>query len=128
MNEKARLLRLRAKLKRKKPKFLRQEWWRFDKFKNDPKWRRPKGTDSKMRMKLKGKARSPSIGWSSPRLVRGLHSSGYEDVLVHNVKELEMLDPQRQAARIAHTVGKRKRMAIIERAKELGIKVLNARV
>ena len=128
MNEKARLLRLRAKLKRKKPKFLRQEWWRFDKFKNDPKWRRPKGTDSKMRMKLKGKARSPSIGWSSPRLVRGLHSSGYEDVLVHNVKELEMLDPQRQAARIAHTVGKRKWMAIIERAKELGIKVLNARV
>lgn len=128
MNEKARLLRLRAKLKRKKPKFLRQEWWRFDKFKNDPKWRRPKGTDSKMRMKLKGKARSPSIGWSSPRLVRGLHPSGYEDVLVHNVKELEMLDPQRQAARIAHTVGKRKRMAIIERAKELGIKVLNARV
>jgi large subunit ribosomal protein L32e len=128
MNEKARLLRLRAKLKRKKPKFLRQEWWRFDKFKNDPKWRRPKGTDSKMRMKLKGKARSPSIGWSSPRLVRGLHPSGYEDVLIHNVKELEMLDPQRQAARIAHTVGKRKRMAIIERAKELGIKVLNARV
>lgn len=128
MNEKARLLRLRAKLKRKKPKFLRQEWWRFDKFKNDPKWRRPKGTDSKMRMKLKGKARSPSIGWSSPRLVRGLHPSGYEDVLVHNVKELEMLDPQRQAARIAHTVGKRKRMAIIERAKELGIKILNARV
>lgn len=128
MNEKARLLRLRAKLKRKKPKFLRQEWWRFDKFKNDPKWRKPKGTDSKMRMKLKGKARSPSIGWSSPRLVRGLHPSGYEDVLVHNVKELEMLDPQRQAARIAHTVGKRKRMAIIERAKELGIKVLNARV
>lgn len=128
MNEKARLLRLRAKLKRKKPKFLRQEWWRFDKFKNDPKWRKPKGTDSKMRMKLKGKARSPSIGWSSPRVVRGLHPSGYEDVLVHNVKELEMLDPQRQAARIAHTVGKRKRMAIIERAKELGIKVLNARV
>lgn len=125
--EKARLLRIRAKLKRKKPKFLRQEWWRFPKFKNDSKWRRPKGTDSKMRLKLKGKARSPSIGWSSPKAVRGLHPSGYEEVLVHNVKELEAIDPTRQAARIARTVGKRKRLMIIERAKELGIKVLNAR-
>ncbi|RLF87345.1 50S ribosomal protein L32e [Thermococci archaeon] len=127
MMEKARLLRIRAKLKRKKPKFLRQEWWRFPKFKNDPKWRRPKGIDSKMRLKLKGKARSPSIGWGSPRAVRGLHPSGYEEVLVHNVKELETIDPTRQAARIAGTVGKRKRLMIIERAKELGIKVLNAR-
>ena len=125
MNEKARLLRIRAKLKRKKPKFLRQEWWRFPKFKSDPKWRRPKGIDSKMRLKKKGKPRSPSIGWSSPKLVRGLHPSGYEEVLVHNVKELEALDPARQAARIAGTVGKRKRIMIIERAKELGIKVLN---
>ncbi|HIP89164.1 MAG TPA: 50S ribosomal protein L32e [Thermococcus paralvinellae] len=125
MNEKARLLRIRAKLKRKKPRFLRQEWWRYPKFKNNPKWRRPKGIDSKMRLKKKGKPRSPSIGWSSPRLVRGLHPSGYEEVLVHNVKELEAIDPLRQVARIAGTVGKKKRLVIIERAKELGIKVLN---
>ncbi len=47
-----------------------------------------------MRLKKKGKARSPSIGWGgSPRLVRGgLHPSGYEEVLVHNVKELETID------------------------------------
>ncbi len=125
MNEKARLLRIRANLKRKKPKFLRQEWWRFPKFKNNPKWRKPKGIDSKMRLKKKGKARSPSIGWSSPKAVRGLHPSGYEEVLVHNVKELEAIDPTRQVARIARTVGKKKRVMITERAKELGIKVLN---
>ncbi|WP_461867049.1 50S ribosomal protein L32e [Thermococcus sp.] len=127
MNEKARLLKIRANLKRKKPKFLRQEWWRFPKFKNNPKWRRPKGIDSKMRLKKKGKARSPSIGWSSPRAVRGLHPSGYEEVLIHNVRELEAIDPTRQAARIAGTVGARKRAMIIARAKELGIKILNAR-
>ena len=127
MNEKARLLRIRAKIKRKKPRFLRQEWWRYPKFKNDPKWRRPKGIDSKMRLKKKGKPRSPSIGWSSPKAVRGLHPSGYEEVLVHNVRELEAIDPTRQAARIARTVGARKREIILARAKELGIKVLNAR-
>ncbi|WP_297536052.1 50S ribosomal protein L32e, partial [Thermococcus sp.] len=87
----------------------------------------PKGIDSKMRLKKKGKPRSPSIGWSSPKAVRGLHPSGYEEVLVHNLKELEKLDPTRQVARIAGTVGARKRELIIARAKELGIKVLNAR-
>ncbi|NJE30559.1 50S ribosomal protein L32e [Thermococcus sp. 18S1] len=125
MNEKARLLRIRARIKRKKPRFLRQEWWRYPKFKSDPKWRRPKGIDSKMRLKKKGKPRSPSIGWSSPKAVRGLHPSGYEEVLVHNVRELEAIDPTRQAARIARTVGARKREAILTRAKELGVKVLN---
>ncbi len=127
MNEKARLMTIRARIKRKKPRFLRQEWWRFPKFKNNPKWRRPKGIDSKMRLKKKGKPRSPSIGWGSPRAVRGLHPSGYEEVLVHNVKELEAIDPSRQAARIAGTVGRRKRELIVAKAKELGIKVLNAR-
>ncbi len=127
MNEKARLMTIRARIKRKKPRFLRQEWWRFPKFKNNPKWRRPKGIDSKMRLKKKGKPRSPSIGWGSPRAVRGLHPSGYEEVLVHNVKEVEAIDPSRQAARIAGTVGRRKRELIVAKAKELGIKVLNAR-
>ncbi|MDV3103068.1 50S ribosomal protein L32e [Thermococcus waiotapuensis] len=127
MNEKARLLRIRARLKRKKPRFLRQEWWRYPKFKNDPKWRKPQGIDSKMRLKKKGKPLSPSIGWSSPKAVRGLHPSGYEEVLVHNVKELEAIDPIRQAARIAGTVGAKKREIIIARARELGIKVLNVR-
>ncbi|NJF25322.1 50S ribosomal protein L32e [Thermococcus sp. Bubb.Bath] len=125
MNEKARLLKIRAQLKRKKPRFLRQEWWRYPKFKNNPKWRKPKGIDSKMRLKKKGKARSPSIGWSSPRAVRRLHPSGYEEVLVHNVRELEAIDPTRQVARIAGTVGARKREMILARAKELGVKVLN---
>jgi len=127
MNEKARLLRVRARIKGKKPEFLRQEWWRYPKFRNNPKWRRPKGIDSKMRLKRRGKPRSPSIGWSSPRLVRGLHPSGYEEVLVHNVRELESVDPTRQAVRIAGSVGARKREAILARAKELGVRVLNAR-
>ncbi|WP_297436790.1 50S ribosomal protein L32e [Thermococcus sp.] len=125
MNEKARLLRIRARIKRKKPRFLRQEWWRFPKFKNNPKWRRPKGIDSKLRLKKKGKARSPSIGWRSPRAVRGLHPSGYEEILVHNVRELEAIDSTKQAARIAGTVGARRRETILARAKELGVKVLN---
>ncbi|MEM2597607.1 MAG: eL32 family ribosomal protein, partial [Thermofilum sp.] len=55
----------------------------------------------------------------------GLHPSGFEEVLVHNVKDLERIDPKRQAVRIAATVGRRKRAEILKRAEELGITVLN---
>ncbi len=38
---------------------------------------------------------------------------------------LSNLDPKNDAARIGHTVGKKKRIEIIGKAGELGIKVLN---
>ena len=58
--------------------------------------------------------------------MRGLHSSGFEDILVHNVRELDPLDPKKQAARIAHGVGTKKRMEIEKAAEKKGIRVLNA--
>ncbi len=57
--------------------------------------------------------------------MRGLHSSGFEEVLVHRPQDLEGMDPKTQAARMAHTVGMKKRLAIQERADELEIRVLN---
>ena len=63
-----------------------------------------------------------------PKIVRSRHPSGFIEVLVHNVKELEGIDPKRYAIRIASTVGRRKRIEIIKMADKLGIKVLNRRL
>jgi len=123
MSEFKRLMRVRFKQKMKKPEFLRQEWFRYKRL--GKKWRKPKGRHSGMRLQLKHRPSIVKVGYRSPKLVRGLHPSGLEDVLVHNVKELEKLDPKTQGARIAATVGKRKRIEIIKRAKELGIRILN---
>ena len=123
--EKERLLRLREKMKRKRPDFVRQESWRYVRVKES--WRRPRGIDSKMRLKVKGWPRCPEVGYRGPRAVRGLHPSGFEEVIVHNVEELQKVDPERQAVRIAHTVGGRKRAEIIAEAERLGITVLNPR-
>ncbi len=90
-----------------------------------PSWRRPKGIDSKMRLKKGGRPASVNIGYGSPRQVRGLHPTGLQEVAVSNEEELEKIDRERQVARIAHTVGAKKRSAIIERARELNIHVLN---
>jgi len=114
-----------VKEKRKKPKFRRQEWFRGKKL--GEKWRKPRGLDSKMRLSRKGKPPVPSIGYKSPKKVRGLHPSGLAEVIVSRPNDLEKMNPVKQAARIASSVGRKKRGLIIKRAQELEIKVLNPR-
>jgi large subunit ribosomal protein L32e len=119
-------LRIRAKLKKKKPDFVRQESWRYNRLKEN--WRRPKGLDNKMRRKIKGWPSTVNIGYRGPKAARGLHPSGYEEVLIHNVEELKSVDPKTQAVRIAHTVGGRTKAQILAEARKKKIIVLNVGV
>ena len=116
-------LKLREMLKHKRPEFVRQESWRYKRIKEN--WRRPRGIDSKMRRKIKGWPKCPEAGYRGPKAARGLHPSGYEEVLVYNPDDLDKIDPKTQAARIAHTVGIKKRMEIIAKATSKGIRILN---
>ena len=117
------LLAARKKVAQTRPRFIRQESWRYDRLAEN--WRKPKGKDNKMRKQKSGMPALVKVGYRSPKAARGLHPSGYHDNLIHNTNELVRLDPRRDAARIAHTVGKKKRIEIINKAIELGIKVLN---
>ncbi|HER54631.1 MAG: 50S ribosomal protein L32e [Candidatus Bathyarchaeota archaeon] len=114
-----------AYVKNKKPKFRRQESWRYKRVTD--RWRRPHGIDSKMRKKVKGWPASPTVGYQSPKATRGLHPSGYVETRVFNVEDLAGIDPEIQAVRVAHTVGAKKRFEIIATAEEKGIHVLNSR-
>ena len=121
--EKEQALKVRERVKNKKPKFRRQESWRYKRLKEG--WRKPRGIDSKMRKKVKGWPKSAKVGYRGPKESRGLHPSGYVEVLVQNVDEVDQIDPETQAARIAHAVGARKRVDISARAKEMGIHIIN---
>lgn len=123
MTEKTRLLQLRAKLKRKRPKFIRQESWRYKRIKTP--WRRPKGIDNKVRKKKKGIIVSPSVGYRSPKRIRYLHSSGFKEVVVHNLTELEQVDIHKEVVKIGHSVGRQKRIMLQDRADEIDILILN---
>jgi len=120
---KKRALELRERLKKKRPEFRRQESWRYKRIKES--WRRPRGIDSKMRLKKKGWPATVEVGYRGPKEARGLHPSGFEEVLVHNPEEVDHVDPKTQAIRIAHAVGMKKRVEIIARAEERNVYVLN---
>ena len=112
--------------KHKKPKFKRQESWRYKRVKQN--WRKPRGIDSKMRKKVKGWPPSPEAGYRGPKKIRGLHPSGYIEAQVQTVEDLNGIDPAKQAIRIARTVGGKKRVEILALAEERGIHVLNPRI
>jgi large subunit ribosomal protein L32e len=118
------LLAARKKVAQRRPRFIRQESWRYNRLAEN--WRKPKGKDNKMRKQKSGMPAIVKVGYRGPRAARGLHPSGYTDNLVHNTAELARLDPKKDAARIGRTVGKKKRIEIINKAVELDIKVLNS--
>ena len=116
-------LQLRERVKKKKPDFVRPESWRYKRLSES--WRRPRGLDNKMRRKIKGWPPTVNVGYRGPKATRGLHPSGYKEVLVYNTDDLKKIDPKTQAIRIAHTVGKRKRAKILVEAKKRKITILN---
>lgn len=111
------------KKKRKKPKFVRQEASYVKAL--GKKWRRPKGNQSKQRMRRKARGKRPSPGYGSPKKIRGLHPSGFEEILVFSLNDLNDLDPKHHVCRVGSSVGKRKKLEIMKKANENNIKILN---
>ncbi len=116
-------LLLRDKISTRRPEFRRQEWFRYKRL--GDKWRKPQGLHSKLRRHFRYRINVVSVGYRGPVRTRGLHSSGFREVLVYNPGQLKGIDPATQAVRIAHAVGMRKRKQIEEVAAEMGIRVLN---
>jgi len=108
---------------KKKPKFLRQLACTYKRL--GTKWRRPRGLQSKLREHRKSKGFMPSVSYAKPKALRHFHPSGFREILVYNVKDLEKVDVNKEAVKLASTVGKKKRQDILKKAEELKIKVLN---
>lgn len=104
-------------------KFIRKDTHRHKRL--DRKWKKPRGRHHKMRRSFKGKPLSPSIGYKGDNDARGLHPSGYQEVIVNNPSELNALDVRKHAVRVAAGVGKRKKAEILKKAEKLKLKVLN---
>jgi len=116
-------LKIRRKKKRTKPNFLRQNAGNLKRI--GKKWRKPKGQGSKLRRHRKGRGFLPNPGYGSPLASKFLHPSGYREVLVSNMNDLEGINIANECVRISSTVGKKKRYDIQKKAEEMKIKILN---
>ena len=103
---------------KKKPTFLRRKNSAYSKLglrrKRKQIWRKPTGRDNKMREKRKGFPVVVSIGYKS--------GDKKKLVVVNNLKDLEAVKVKEI---VVGNVGKKKREAIIAKANEMKIKILN---
>jgi large subunit ribosomal protein L32e len=109
-------------------KRLGKRWFKRDDYekkkKLSPSWRKPRGLFNKMRRGFPDKGPVVQVGYGAPTAIRGLHPSGFEEVSVNCLADLEEVLPN-QAVRIGGTVGARKKQIILERAFAKRLKVLN---
>ena len=76
-------------------------------------WRKPKGRDNKMREKRRGQPAVVKIGYK-----KSYHKS---KIVIHNAKELEKA--KNYDLVVVGKVGKKKKIEILQKAKEKGIKL-----
>lgn len=110
---KKRLPQFRGRFGRKDIRRKSKEKW--------TRWRHPQGIDISLK---KEDGALPKTGYRTPRGIRFLHPSGFEETYVRNVAELSGMK-KGTVARISGTLGKKSRKTIALKAKELGIRVLN---
>ncbi|KAG6058004.1 60S ribosomal protein L32 [Claviceps sp. LM77 group G4] len=114
-------------VKKRTARFIRHQSDRFKCL--NPSWRKPKGIDNRVRRRFRGTQAMPSIGYGTNKKTRYMMPSGHKSFLVNNVQDVEllMMHNRTYAAEIASAVSARKRIDIIARAKQLGVKVTNAK-
>ncbi len=123
-NEK--LLQLRKELKERIPKFYGQD---SHKRKEVGKaWRKPKGLHSKIRHSFRGKLSLVRVGYMLPKALRGLTDRGMKVFIVRNKRDFELAEKAEDTALvISSQIGAKKKVALLKKAKENGMLVLNFR-
>lgn len=119
-----RLLEVRKIQKKRKPKFIRQDAHKKVRLGGE-KWRKPKGSDSKMRVGLKGYRKSVSVGYKSPAAVKGFSRKGLEIVHVARKEDLANVDAKKQGIIISAQTGMKKRIEILTEVIKAKISVIN---
>ncbi|MFH1694981.1 MAG: eL32 family ribosomal protein, partial [Candidatus Micrarchaeota archaeon] len=118
--------KLQEKIKEKKVPKIRghfgKSWLRRKKMEKWNKWRKPRGIDYLIK---KENGAKPTMGYRTPKEIRGLHPSGMKEVYVRNLNELNEIKEKDVVVRVKGTTGKKTRKEIRKKAKEMNLRILN---
>ena len=115
----------RATFKKRKPSFSRQD--AHKKKRLGWAWRKPKGLQSKMRLRLKHHKRVVKIGYKSPQLAHGYSPQGFMPRHIETLVQVALLQ-KGDGAIIARTTSLRTKLILIKACEEKGIPILNVNV
>ena len=109
-------------LKRKKPKFLRQDFHKKKRI--SPRWRSARGLQSKIRLAVKGYRKKPKIGYGTNLKIKNMHPTGIIPIRVFNITDLKKINKETQGIIIAK-IGLKNKLKLIEYAIKEKITILN---
>ncbi len=107
----------------RKPVFLRSESRRRKRISDN--WRKPRGIQNKVRLRRRGKPVMVNIGYGSDKKTRFLINN-MKPVLISNIRQLALVDKEKEII-VLSRFGKKKKIAILNKVKELGLKILNVK-
>lgn len=120
------LLEHRTIIKKRKPNFLRKDTHEVSRLgssrRKKQKWRKPKGRHNKLRAKIRNVGVHPSVGYRSPKSVRG-SIAGLKPVLVKNEKDIGKIKEGEIA--VLASLGLKKKIQIAKKVSNLPLKFLN---
>ncbi len=122
-DDKKRLLDVKANLKKKQPKFIRQDAHKKSKLAS--KWRKPTGLHNKIGDNRKGYRKHLKGGYQTPVVVRGQTKDGLFPVIVTSVN-FEDFDPKVHTLVVSGKLGGKKKAVVIEAGLKAGFTFLNA--
>ena len=123
MSDIKKAIETRKVLKSRKPTFKRQDSHKKPCL--GVKHRRPRGLQSKMRLRKRGYSKTPKIGYGSPKQVYGMLLEGLKPVDVSNLSDLSLVDPKTECAVISASLGNKKRMDLYKEAIAKKITIAN---
>ena len=104
-------------------RFQSHQWKRV----NPDSHRKVRGIDCFTRRRMRGTQKMPKIGNKQDKKTRHLLPNGFKKMLICNEKDIELLlmNNRLYCGEISQRIGASKRLRIVQRAKELNVRLTN---
>lgn len=118
------IFEIKRNMNKVRPKFHAQDAHKKSKIEN--RWRKPRGSDSKMKQGLGGYRKVVKQGYMSPKSIKYVNvKSKIMFIVIRNLDEMKKIDPKKEGAIISGTIGQKKKIELIKYAKENSIIIEN---